>query len=395
MPCVAVAIQDREVPVQLTNPTDSFVTLRKGYDIGYLEEVTEIFEDPDEAIVDEKSADSSEKDATKLSAGEQSARSKIRRCTVSTEEMPGTTEDPLTKLKVVNEGTSKQPEGAKDKHTRPDKDEESLCRELEEAVQALPEYVQDLYEWSTTHLDLSEHIILAKFIKEFRHIFATSDDDLGCCTVIEHEIDTGDAKPVCQRMRHISKEFKGEAEKCIQKMWDNNTIQSSNSEWASPSVLVRKKGGSVCWCIGFRSLNKVTKKDAFPLPLIKDCLDSLSGVQYMSTLDMNSGYFQFMITAKDQYKTAFLTKLGLFKFRGLAMGLFNAPATFQRAMQLIFRGMTWKEILSYLDDLNVLGTSFEDHLTNLRKSFKCIRQYGLKLKPRKCCFLQTEVPFLG
>ena len=190
MPCVAVAIQDREVPVQLTNPTDSFITLRKGYDIGYLEEVAEIFEDPDEAIVDEKSVDSSEKDATKFSAGEQSARSKIRRCTVSTEEMPGTTEDPLTKLKVVNEGTSKQPEGAKDKHTKPDKDEKFLHRGLEEAVQALPEHVQDLYEQSTTHLDLSERIILAKFIKEFQDIFATSDDDLVCCTVIEHEIDT-------------------------------------------------------------------------------------------------------------------------------------------------------------------------------------------------------------
>ena len=84
------------------------------------------------------------------------------------------------------------------KHTRPDKDEESLCRKLEEAVQALPEHVPDLYEWSTTCLDLSECIILAKFIKAFRDILATSDDDLGCCTVIEHEIDTGDAKSVCQ-----------------------------------------------------------------------------------------------------------------------------------------------------------------------------------------------------
>ena len=96
--------------------------------------------------------------------------------------------------------------------------------------------------------------------------------------MIEHEIDTADAKPVRQQMRHISKEFEGEAEKCIQKMCDNNTIQPSNSEWASPSVLVRKKDGSVCWCINFRALNKVTKKDAFPLPLIEDCLDSLSGV---------------------------------------------------------------------------------------------------------------------
>ena len=77
MLCVAVAIQDREVPVQLTYPTDSFITLRKGYDIGYLEEVAEIFEDPDEAVVDEMSADSSEKHTTKLSAGEQSPGAKL------------------------------------------------------------------------------------------------------------------------------------------------------------------------------------------------------------------------------------------------------------------------------------------------------------------------------
>ena len=72
-------------------------------------------------------------------------------------------------------------------NTPNDKDEESLCRELEEAVQALPEHVQDLYEQSTTHLDLSERIILAKFIKKFQDIFATSDDDLRCCTVIQNE----------------------------------------------------------------------------------------------------------------------------------------------------------------------------------------------------------------
>ena len=79
----------------------------------------------------------------------------------------------------------------------------------------------------------------------------------------------------------------------------------------------------------------------------------------------------------------------------MAMGLCNAPATFQRAMQLVFRGMTWREILSYLDDLNVIGKSFEDHLSNLRRSFKRIRKFGLKLKPWKCCLFQTEVPFLG
>ena len=119
-------------------------------------------------------------------------------------------------------------------------------------------------------------------------------------------------------------------------MIDSGVIQPSNSKWASPSVLIRKKDGSLCWCVDYRTLNNVTWKDVYPLPLIEECLDSLSGVKFMSTLDMNSGCYQFLVAAKDRHKTAFLTKLGLFEFCGMAMGLCKAPATFQRAMQLVF-----------------------------------------------------------
>ena len=110
---------------------------------------------------------------------------------------------------------------------------------------------------------------------------------------------------------------------------------------------------------------------------------------------MNSGYFQFAMALADRCKTAFLTKHGLFEFTRMAMGLCNALATFQQAMQLVFRGMLWKQILTYLDDLNVLGRSFKDHLGNLIQSFDCLRKYNLKLKPRKCIFFQNELPFLG
>ena len=115
----------------------------------------------------------------------------------------------------------------------------------------------------------------------------------------------------------------------------------------------------------------------------------------MSTLDMNSGYYQFVMAAADQCKTAFLTKYGLFEFTQMAMGLCNAPATFQRAVQLVFRGMLWKQILTYLDDLNVIGKSFQDHMDNLIMSFERLREYNLKLKLCKCFFLQKEVAFLG
>ena len=156
----------------------------------------------------------------------------------------------------------------------------------------MPEHVKELYERSTTHLELHQQIILTKFITEFADIFAKDDMDLGCFTAVQHEIDTGDAKPVHQRMHHTPLGFAEEEEKCL-KMLDSGVIQPSNFKWASPSVLVRKKDGSVHWCVDYRALNKVTQKDAYSLPLIEECLDSLSGVKFMSTLDMNSGITSF------------------------------------------------------------------------------------------------------
>ena len=102
-----------------------------------------------------------------------------------------------------------------------------------------------------------------------------------------------------------------------------------------------------------------------------------------------------MMAVADHAKTAFQTKDGLYEFLRMPFGLCNAPATFQRAIQLVFWGMTWREVLTYLDDINVLGRGFEDHLQNLRKTFEHLQENNLKLKPRKCKFFQTEVPFLG
>ena len=110
---------------------------------------------------------------------------------------------------------------------------------------------------------------------------------------------------------------------------------------------------------------------------------------------MNSGYWQLLLAVADRCITAFQTKDGLYEFLRMPFGLCNAPATFQRAIQLVFRGMTWREVLTYMDDINVLGRAFEDHLQNLRKSFERLQENNLKLKPRKCKLFQAEVSFLG
>ena len=79
----------------------------------------------------------------------------------------------------------------------------------------------------------------------------------------------------------------------------------------------------------------------------------------------------------------------------MSMGLCNAPSTFQRAMDLVLRGLTWKTVLAFLDDVLVLGHDFEDHLKNLREVLERFREYNLKLKPQKCVLFREKANILG
>ena len=311
----------------------------------------------------------------------------VRQCSTEPGEMNGSSET------INGESSFASAEGGK-----PDFNSSShLLRysTLEEVTDHMPSHMLTMFQSSCENLSTEQSVIFGNLLIEFQDIFAKDDTDLGCFTGVEHQIDTGDAKPIKQPMRRIPLAFTGEEEKHLKKMLDCGVIQPSTSEWSSPVVLIRKRDGDIRWCIDFRAVNSVTRKDAYPLPLIEQCLDALAGVLYMSTLDMNSGYWQLLLAAADRCKTAFQTKDGLYEFLRMPFGLCNAPATFQRAIQLVFRGMTWKEVLTYLDDINVLGIGFDDHLLNLRKSFERLRENKLKLKPRKCKFFQTEVPFLG
>jgi hypothetical protein len=102
------------------------------------------------------------------------------------------------------------------------------------------------------------------------------------------------------------------------------------------------------------------KKDAFPLPLISDCIDSLAGNKCMSTLDLLLVIGKINIAPED--KIAFITRFGQFEHNWMSMGLCNAPSTFQRVMNLVLRGLLWKSVLAFLDDVMVLGKDFKDHL---------------------------------
>ena len=114
----------------------------------------------------------------------------------------------------------------------------------------------------------------------------------------------------------------------IRRMLENNLITESTSPWASPVVLVSKKNGKKRFCVDYRKLNAITKKNAYPLPQIDEMLDSLAGATYFSTLDLMSGYWQVMMNPADKEKTAFITRYSTYEFNIIPFGLCNASATF-------------------------------------------------------------------
>ena len=172
-------------------------------------------------------------------------------------------------------------------------------------------------------------------------------------------------------------------------------IQSSTLLWAAPLVMVQKCCGALQMCLDYHRLNAVIKDVAYPIPHTQDCLDAVAGATLFLTMDISAAYHQIPVAKEDIPKTAFITKFGLYEFKTMPFGLKTTPQTYQRLMELALSGLQWTACLIYLDDVIVYGKTFDEHLQRLSLVLHWFCQAGLKLKPIKCHFFETQVIFLG
>ncbi|XP_068248783.1 uncharacterized protein [Palaemon carinicauda] len=179
----------------------------------------------------------------------------------------------------------------------------------------------------------------------------------------------------------------------VQYLLDNNLAEPSTSPWASPCILVPKPNGQFRLCTDYRKLNKVTIKDSYPLPMVNDILDNIRNTKFLTQIDLLKGYYQVPLTDKAKKISSFVTPFGLFSYLVMPFGLCNAPATFQRMMAEITRGL--KDVFAYLDDIVIASKTWEEHLSTLEELFQRLQKVGLTINLAKSSFGQAKVVYLG
>lgn len=175
------------------------------------------------------------------------------------------------------------------------------------------------------------------------------------------------ARPVNIRPYRYSPELKTEIEKQIAEMLQAGLIEPSTSPFASPIIMVRKKDGQWRLCVDYRHLNLLTLKTKFPLPVIDELLDELTGASWFTELDLRAGYHQIRLAPGEEYKTAFHTHHGHFQFKVLTFGLTDGAPTFRSAMNITLAPVLRVCAVVFFDDILVYNRTLDNHILHVRQ----------------------------
>ncbi len=252
-----------------------------------------------------------------------------------------------------------------------------------------------LFDFSKSKIPKQWEDRLRQKLSERGNVFSVEEWDVGLAKDVKHHIRLSSSKPFRERSRRIAPADIDDVRRHLKDLLATGIIKESRSPYASPIVIVRKKSGAIRMCIDYRTLNSRTLPDQYTTPLIDDALDCLAGSKWFSVLDLRSGYYQISMADEDKEKTAFICPLGFYEFERMPQGVSGAPATFQRLMERAVGDMHLLEVIVYLDDIIVFGSTLEEHEQRLLKVLDRLEEYGLKISLDKCQLCMSQVKYVG
>jgi len=251
-----------------------------------------------------------------------------------------------------------------------------------------------------TTLNKEQKEQLITLLKKYPDCFVSPPDNkLGLTDMAECKIETlPGTEPVSKFAYRQAPQMRKAMVEIIEEQVKQNLIEESNDgAWASPALLVKKASGGFRMVIDYRGLNAATIPQKLRIPRIDEVFDAIGEhrPKYFSVLDCTQGFHQVPLHPDSKEKTAFISPIGKFHYKTMPQGMRNSPAIFQNLMDKILRGIQFKYVMVYIDDICIFSATFEDHLKHIEEVLIRIRNAKLKLHPKKCKFAVQEVHYLG
>ena len=232
-------------------------------------------------------------------------------------------------------------------------------------------------------------------LHKHRRVFAVDPKNPSVTNRGYFHFSTGDAKPICQPGRRFSAEEQKIINEKVEEMRARGQIKRSQSPWAANPVLV-KQGGKIRFCLDYRDVNRVTKKDSHGLGNIDDMLQKLGGAQYFSSVDLAAGYYQVPLTEEAAERTAFRIPNGqLWQYTVAPFGLVNLPAAFTRLMHSVLDDALGVFALVYIDDVLSYSKTFDQHILDLDVVLQRLSDANLSCSLPKSQLFRDSVKYLG
>ena len=240
----------------------------------------------------------------------------------------------------------------------------------------------------------AESVKLKEDLKEaFPEVFS---DTLGRCTKMEAKFKLKEnVTPVFKRKRSVPFASIEKIDRELDRLVKTGILTPVNySEWAAPTVYVKKKSKEIRVCADFSTgLNEALQDHHYPLPSPEEVFTKLNGGKIFSKLDLSQAYLQLPVQEESSQLLCIATHKGLFKFNRLAFGIKVAPAIFQQVIDTMLSGLDFA--IGYLDDILMKSESIEEHRKHVFQVFERIKEYGFTLKDTKCEFFLKKIKYLG